>query len=143
MGWRGEGTTYCHAFNLCCRNAVSVWRRTGQLCFQPHWIAALPEWPPVCPLLAGLLLFFFSCLLGPESWDEMESARSSPLGVSAIAYAVEDGLTGGTQREGVGVQSKSLELFSRRHKVKLIRMSGPLLPGGSLVRTFVTTAAVA
>lgn len=41
-------------------------------------------------LLAGLLLFFFSCLFGPESWDAMESACSTPRGVSTIVGDAED-----------------------------------------------------
>jgi hypothetical protein len=50
-------------------------------------------------ILAGLLLFFLSGLLGPESWDAMESALSTPRVGSAISSEVSDGMSDCSNRK--------------------------------------------
>lgn len=60
-----EATTYCHAFNRCCRNAVSVGLRNHQ-CVQDPGGADTDS-------LAGLRLFFLSLDLDPESCEAIES----------------------------------------------------------------------
>jgi hypothetical protein len=62
--------TYCHAFNRCCRNAVSVIRQYG--------FSSCPR-TTLCRrirLLGGRLLFVFLCSSRLGSWLDIESACS-------------------------------------------------------------------